>query len=181
MCSSQAHCILLFLPHLTTFQTPQHNFVPFVGKTTMFVKNSAEFARFMRQHTVQKDEVMVSFDDVFLFTKITVDLAVSVATLKGRTFLSPNEISFLLSFCLNATYFTFRRTFFKQIFGIAMGSPVPVVTAKLVMEDVEQKVLCFLRFTLPLCKRYVDDTFTIIRRDMLMDLHNHLNSINESI
>ena len=138
---------------------------PLVGKTTSFVKNSAEFARFIRQRTVQKDEVMVSFDVVSLFTKIPVDLAVSVAhsrlmddpTLEDQTLLSPDEISSLLSFCLNATYFTFRGTFFEQVSGTAMGSLISVVKTNLVMKDVEQKALSSLRSRLPLWKRYVDD------------------------
>ena len=92
---------------------------------------------------------MVCVDVVSLFTNVPVDLAVSAAcnplmnstTLEYCTLLSPDEISSLLSFYLNATYFTFREGFYKQIFGIAMGSPVSVVTANLVMEDVEQKAL----------------------------------------
>ena len=59
-----------------TYQLSKHLSIilsPLVGKTTSFVKNSAEFARFIRQHTIQKGEVMVSFDVVSLFTKIPVD------------------------------------------------------------------------------------------------------------
>ena len=95
---------------------------------------------------------MMSFGVVSLFTNVPVDLTVSVAhiclmndtTLEDSTLLSPDEIVSLLSFCLNATYFTFRGGFYKQIFDTTMESPAFVFAANLVMEDVEQKVLNLL-------------------------------------
>ena len=38
-------------------------------------------------------------------------------------------------------YLAFRRQFYQQSFGTAMGSPVSVTVADLVMEDVEQRAL----------------------------------------
>ena len=61
---------------------------------------------------------------------------------------SPSQISqvtayCLLSFCLNTTYFVFEGTYYQQVIGTAMGSPVSAVIASLdlVMEDVEQRAL----------------------------------------
>ena len=141
------------------------------GKSTSFTKNSAEFSRPIRNHSIQDDEVMVSFDVVSLFTKVPVDLAVSIAhdclkkdaSLEDHTLLSPDEIASLLSFCLNATYFTFRGGFYKQIFCAAMGSPVSVVPANLVMEVVEQKALNSFKGKVSISKRYMNDTFTIVQ------------------
>ena len=62
-----------------------------------------------------------------------------------------------------------------------MGSPVSVVVADLVMEDIESRALT--SFTSPprFWKRYVDDTCCAIRTDSVEDFHRHLNSIEPSI
>ena len=122
---------------------------PLVGNSESFVRSSAEFASFIRFQTISPDESLVLFDVVSLFTKVPVHLAFSVAscrlfsdnTLSSRTNLSVSELLSLLEFSLNATYLCFRDRFFKQIYGTAMGSPVSVTIANLVMEDVESCVL----------------------------------------
>ena len=89
---------------------------------------------------------MVSFDVVSLFTKVPVDLATRVAhqrltadpSLIERSALSPDEIVTLLKFCMDATYLAYRGEVYQQVYGTAMGSPVSVTVANLVMEDVEQ-------------------------------------------
>ena len=58
-----------------------------------------------------------------------------------RTSLPVEDIVDLLSFYLNTTYFVFEGTYYQQVFGTAMGSPVSAFIANLVMEDVEQRVL----------------------------------------
>ena len=120
---------------------------PLVGNSERHVRNSTNFAKFITTQTLEEDEVLVSFDVVSLFTKIPTNLAVQVArqclqedsSLPERTSLTPSEIVSLLELCLNATYFAFRNTYYQQIHGTAMGSPVSVVAADLVMEDVESR------------------------------------------
>ena len=56
-----------------------------------------------------------------------------------RTSWSLEEVTTLLRFCLNATFLAYSGIFYKQTFGTAMGSPVSVMVADLVMEDVEQR------------------------------------------
>ena len=43
-----------------------------------------------------------------------------------------------LNLCLGNTYLYFRGKFYSQIFGVAMGSPMSVVIANLVMKNVEE-------------------------------------------
>ena len=62
-----------------------------------------------------------------------------------------------------------------------MGSPVSVAVAKLVMEDVEDRTLETFDIQLPFWKRSMDDTCTVVLRDRVQDLLNHLNSVEESI
>ena len=115
------------------------------------------FASFITSKTIGPDELVVSFDVVSLFTKIPVKLALAVAShrlssddsLPSPTNLSVQELLSLLEFCLNATYLCFRGRFFKQTYGTAMGSPVSVSVANLVMENVEERALASYDVQLP--------------------------------
>ena len=80
---------------------------------------------------------------VSLFTRVPIDLTIDVVkhrvesdkALEDRTCLSVSSIVTLLKLCLEATYFTFKGEIYQHVFGTAMGSPVSVVVANLVMED----------------------------------------------
>ena len=67
------------------------------------------------------------------------------------------DIIHLLSFCLKTTQFAYNGTHYQQVFGTAMGSPVSVVIANMVMEDVEQRALATSPVKPFFWKRYVDD------------------------
>ena len=62
-----------------------------------------------------------------------------------------------------------------------MGSPVSVVVAKLVMEDVKERDLATFYSPPHFWKRYVDDTCTALPRNMVESFHSHLNSIEPCI
>lgn len=51
------------------------------------------------------------------------------------------EMMMLLKFCLSATFLSFHGDVYHQTFGTAMGSPVSVTIANLVMKDVEERAL----------------------------------------
>ena len=161
---------------------------PLVGNTPTHIRNSSEFSTFINtQHL--GEEILVSFDVVSLFTKVPIDLAIYVArerlqednTLEDRTALSINDIIQLLEFCLKATYFSFRGQFYQQIFGTAMGSPVSVIVADMVMENIEQRALTSFSHPPIFWKRYVDDTCVALLPSMVGSFHQHLNSIEPSI
>ena len=162
---------------------------PLIGSTSSFVRNSRDFVSSVKSLTLEEDEVLVSFDVVSLFTTIPVNLALQVArqrleaddTLSDRTTLNVAEIMSLLSLCLNATFFRFREVFYQQIFGTPMGSPVSVVMANLVMEDIEDRALISFPTPPRFWKRYVDDVFSVVPRKQIARLHQHLNSMESSI
>ena len=103
------------------------------------------------------------------------------ASLLDRTKLSPDEVMTLLVFCLNATYLVYQGTYYQQTFGTAMGSPVSVTVANLVMEDVEERTLKSYPTPPPFWKHYVDDTYTALPPDQIPTFTSHLNSIEPSI
>ena len=52
---------------------------PLVGNTCHNVRNSTDFTRFIPLQTLGENEILVSFDAVFHFTKVPTDLATKVA------------------------------------------------------------------------------------------------------
>jgi len=87
----------------------------------------------IRQTTILESEVLVSFDVVSLFTRVPVDEALEVIselllqdeTLPERTTIPAPDLCHLIELCLKSTYFRFGDTFYEQVEGAAMGSPVP--------------------------------------------------------
>ena len=73
------------------------------------------------------------------------------------------------------------RVVYKQLHGTAMGSPVSVVVAEIVMQNIEERALANYKRTLSLWLRYVDDTFTAVHKDEIDDFHEHLDGQNADI
>lgn len=78
-----------------------------------------------------------------------------------------------MDFCLSATYLD---NFHQQTFGTAMGSPLSVTVADLVMEDV-----AISSYVIPpiFWKRYVDDICTVLLSSQIKPFMDHLNSIDQ--
>ena len=102
-------------------------------------------------------------------------------SLSDRTSLTVEDICSLLKLCLEATYLSFRGRIYQQVHGTAMGSPVSVVVANLVMEDIEQKALSTFHTPPRFWRQYVDDTCTILPGDLVDSFHSHLNTIDNNI
>ena len=71
----------------------------------------------------------------------------------------PNDkIMDLLKLCLESTFFQYNGRHYKQQHGTAMGSPVSVVVAEIVMQHIEKRALATydqtLHFWVPLRRRY---------------------------
>ena len=128
----------------------------------------------------------MSYDVSALFTSIPIEPAISIIKkhleedrdLNNRTSMIVKHISCLLEFFLKNTYFSYQGRFYEQTEGAAMGSPISPIVANLFMEDL--KVQAIRTSTTPptLWKRFVDDTFTIIKKNNRDSFLQHLNSIH---
>ena len=138
---------------------------------------------------MDKGETMVSFDVSSLFTNVPIGEAIDIIrdrleeddNLEDRTPLSPHRVAELLQLCLRSTYFSFNGEFYEQREGAAMGSPVSAVVANLYMEFFEELALRTAPARPRIWKRYVDDTFTLVKKGDVDELLTHLNSIRPSI
>ena len=97
-------------------------------------------------------------------------------TLPDRTLMDPSLVCQLTEQSLKSTYFTFQGQIFKQLKGLAMGSPLSPVIANLFVEDFGNMALT----TGLSAQRYVDDTFVIWPHGTKIFLH-YINHLHENI
>ncbi|XP_068737985.1 uncharacterized protein [Montipora capricornis] len=153
------------------------------------VPNSSKFVDEISNIDIQDDEIMLSFDVVSLFTAIPVKKACDYIknkldcdeSLHLRTKLDTTDIISLLNFGLSNNYFVYNDSVYKQIHGCAMGSPVSPMVANLCMEAIEEMAINTTPVPPKVWKRYVDDSFCIIKRNAVDSFHNTLNSIDQHI
>ena len=135
---------------------------------------------------IPDDYKLVSFDVKSLFTSIPLQLALdcTATAIENSTTKLPlptDDLMNLLNLCLTSTYFQYNGKQYKQLHGTAMGSPVSVVVAEIVTQNIEEQALATYKRTLPLWLRYVDDTFTAVHKDEIDDFHEDINRQNADI
>ena len=181
-----------FVSSSPTYQLSKHLCYllrPLLDHTESAISNPKQFSAFIATQEIAHEESLVSFDVVSLFTRVPTSLAVQVAKRRlesdthfaERSSLTVTEMITLLKFCLDATYLTFRGSFYRQIHGTAMGSQVSVTVANLVMEDFEQRALATFPNPPKFWKRYVDDTCCTLATSDIHRFHQHINSIEPNI
>ena len=162
---------------------------PLVGRSPHHIQNTKDFINSIEDIHLKQDECIMSYDVNALFTSIPIQPAVNIIKkhleedkeLHLRTTITVMHISCLLQFCLRNTYFSFQGRFYEQTEGVAMGSPISPIVANLFMEDLEVQVIKTSPSSPVLWKRFVDDTFTIIKKANRSSFLEHLNSIHPSI
>ena len=104
---------------------------PLVGRSPHHVMNNLDFLESIRGIQLQPEECMVSYDVEALFTSVPVESAICIIKkhleedkeLHQRIAMSVNQITCLLKFCLNTTYFTFQGKIYKQVRQQLWGPP----------------------------------------------------------
>ena len=138
---------------------------------------------------------MTSFDAESLFTNIPLDETVTICTsalFPGGTNLLPedystltsNEFASLLKTAVSEVPFLFNGEYYKQIDGVAMGSPLgpSLANAFLAKWETEWLNSCPSAFKPVFYRRYVDDTFVLFKsRDHVAPFMQFLNSQHPNI
>jgi hypothetical protein len=123
---------------------------PVVGKTEHHVVNSKEFVTKMEQIRLGKNDILISFDVISLFTNVPVEEACNIAkerllsdiALPQRTNHSPENLYDLLKLCLTTTCFQWREKFYEQQTALQWEVHCRLLCmANLFMEEFEKKAL----------------------------------------
>ena len=152
------------------------------------LQSTENFIDAIKTVQIPNNHRLVSFDVKSLFTSIPLQLALDcTGTLLQQTAddtplqLPNDKIMDLLKLCLESTFFQCNGRHYKQLHGTAMGSPISVVVAEIVMQHIEKRALATYDQTLHFWFRYVDDTITILQTDDTDVFHGHLNRQNSDI
>ena len=157
---------------------------PLAGRTIYSVHNTQDFEQ-MKTIKLMQDECITSYDVKALFTSVPIEPSIKIIKQhlekdKERTFMSVHHIIMLLEFCLKNTHFVFQGRFYEQT-GAAMGSPLSPMIANLYMEAFEEKAISTSPSPPSQWRRFVDDTFVIIKKTQKESFISHINSIDENI
>lgn len=128
---------------------------------------------------------MISLDVISLYTNIPITLIEPIITkswqeLEQYTNIPKTEFIKALNFTLFSNYFQFKNNYYKQIDGVAMGSPISSNIAQIIMEDLEITITNKINY-IQFYTRYVDDLFLIIPRDKVNEILNLFNSYHPKL
>ena len=156
-------------------------------KSEYTINSTKEFIAYTKKLKVGKEYEMISFDVSNLFTNVplefTIDLILKKVYRKKmiKTKLKKEELRELLEMYTKEMHFTFDGKIYQQTDGVCMGSPLGPVLANVFMVHLEETIVPQLQEEMPTWRRYVDDTFTMVKkgkRDKVIDL---LNSFHPNI
>lgn len=72
----------------------------------------------------------------------------------------------------------FYNSYFQQIFGTPMGSPLSLIIADMVLQDLENKAVATFPFAFPFNFRFVDDIMLAISSFIFNFVLNTFNSFD---
>ena len=162
---------------------------PLVGSSPHHVRNTGDFIDHIKHVTLQANEIITSYDVSALFTSVPIEAAINILQRRleldqevhSRPTMKVEHITSLLEFCLKTTYFQFQGSFYEQINGAAMGSPISPIVPNLFMVDFEVKAINTAKNPSKMWKRYVDDTCVILNSTTKEEFFHHINSIDPRI
>ncbi|KAI4472863.1 hypothetical protein M0804_015578, partial [Polistes exclamans] len=156
------------------------------SKFVFSIKNSFEFAEFIRGTKLPEGYILVSLDVISLFTNIPKELVIKIIEdnwdeLSKYITVHKKTLIELIQFCFESSYFRFNGVFYQQLDGSSMGNPASPVLANIVMNYILKKVEGKLPFQVPFLKVYVDDIVTAIPKDRIEVTIKTFNSVNKKI
>ena len=152
------------------------------------IGNSFEFGKEVLKQDASL--YMGSLDVEALFTSLplieTINICVSELFKNKETInnLTKNEFKTFLEFATNEPWFIFNNNFYKQVDGVAMGSPLGPTLANVFMSHFEKKWLevCPISFKPVFYRRYIDDIFVMFKsEDHIKLFADFMNTCHSSI
>ena len=133
---------------------------------------------------------MASFDIDSLFTNLPLDETINIClkkvfkNKKKYKGFSKNDFKRLLDFAVKDSLFLFNGTYYEQIDGVAMGSPLGPTLANVFLCHWEEIWLkkCPVQFQPKYYNRFMDDTFLLFSsRDHVLKFHKYINSRHKNM
>lgn len=148
------------------------------------IKNSIEFAKRIKETTINDDEVLISFDVESLFPSIPLKKALAaLKTHLENQDITSEQLNIYMQaaeMCMEMNYFTFRDQFFKIDTGTSMGNPLSPLISEVFMAKFEMDLKSNNK--LPrVWHRYVDDVCAIAKRSDINNILEMLNSQYDEI
>jgi hypothetical protein len=160
-----------------------HNiFWPIVNRLQTICTSSLEFMLDIEDLYIPDGSVILTADVKSLYPSIPIEYGIMMFNnVLISLNLLPNDRSFLLDllkWVLQNNFLEFNGNLYRQIKGTAMGTPVAVAYANIVLHGMERDILYDVVFY----RRYVDDVFAIFRsQESAQQFINAFNSICSSI
>ena len=161
----------------------------YITKEGRHSENSKQFSEYVRDQSIEDDEMLVSFDVTSLYTNVPIkdtleiikNLLENDADLQLKTKIPSTNLLNIAEFLLTKTWFLFNGEFYSQTDGVAMGGPTSSVVAEIYMQDHDKRLLTTFNSPPKCYERFVDDTFSIIKRSLLDAFFNYMNSLHPKI
>ena len=182
-------------PVVSSINTPFYKLAKFLipaietfTRNEFTLNNSFEFFDKIRNMNLE-NKFIVSMDIVSLYTNIPVKETINIATeliYENGNFrnLSKNEFRKLLDSITSNTFFIFNSMYYKQLDGLAMGSPLSAALANVFLCFHEKTWIdeCPIDFKPHFYQRYMDDTFMVFENeDQANKFLSYLNSKHPKI
>ena len=155
------------------------------------IRNTFTFLDDLRSISLNDDMYMCSFDVVSLFTNVPLNETIEICTEAVSDSTSAFTLPFdgatlkdLLDLCTKDSVFIFDKQLYRQVDGVAMGSPLGPLLANVFMCFSEKKWLsnCPGEFKPIYYRRYVDDSFVIFKaREHAQQFLHYLNAQHNNI
>lgn len=165
---------------LSKWLTNEFNALP-VKQPSFSVKNSLEFINKIKDLELLEGEILASFDVCSLFPSVPVTQTLiylrELLTLNSFSADIIDEYVHLTRLCMSQNVFQFKKEFFEQLEGTAMGNSLSPFMADLFMSRFETDLQKESKYFPRVWLRYVDDVFVIFNTQSC-DIEQFLENMN---